>query len=137
MAGIQKIQEQIIEEMSGFSDWMDTYEFLVRLGKKTPSMPEEMKSETNAISGCQSQVWIHAELKNGGLHIAAESDSVITTGIVSLVLRVLAGQPPADIVEEDLYFLDKTGISSALSPIRKAGLEAIIKEIRSRAARLC
>ena len=128
---INKIQDEIIEEFSNLDDWLDKYEHLIGLGKSLNPSDEKLKLEENLLNGCQSNVWIKAENQNDIIHYTADSDSLITKGIISLILRVLNEQNVQDIVDTDLYFLDKIGLKSNLSPTRANGLVTIIKKIKN------
>ena len=130
---INTIQDEIIEEFSQLNDWFDKYEYLINLGKFLEPLDEKLKSEENSISGCQSQVWIKAETRGERIHYLADSDSLITRGMISLLLRVLNNQFPEDIVNSDLYFIDKIDLNSNLSPARVNGLMSIVKQIKSSA----
>jgi len=130
---INKIQDKIIEEFSKLNDWFDKYEYLIDLGKSLEPADEKLKSEENSISGCQSQVWIKAEMRDERIHYLADSDSLIIKGMISLLLRVLNNQYPEDIINSDLYFIDKIGLNSNLSPARVNGLMSIVKQIKSSA----
>ena len=130
---INKIQDEIIEEFSKLNDWFDKYEYLIKLGKSLESLDENLKSDENSIIGCQSQVWLIAEMSDEKIHYLADSDSLITKGIISLLFRVLNDQYPEDIVNADLYFIDKIGLNSNLSPSRVNGLMSILKQIKSSA----
>jgi len=130
---INKSQDEIIEEFSKLNDWFDKYEYLINLGKSLEPLDEKLKSEENSISGCQSQVWIKAEMRDERIHYLADSDSLITKGMISLLLRVLNNQYPENIINSDLYFIDKIGLNSNLSPARVNGLMSIVKQIRSSA----
>ena len=130
---INKIQDEIIEEFSTLNDWFDKYEYLINRGKSLEPADEKLKSEENSISGCQSQVWIKAEMRDERIHYLADSDSLIIKGMISLLLRVLNNQFPEDIVNSDLYFIDKIGLNSNLSPARVNGLMSIVKQIKSSA----
>ena len=130
---INKSQDEIIEEFSKLNDWFDKYEYLIGLGKSLEPLDEKLKSEENSISGCQSQVWIKAEMRDERIHYLADSDSLITKGMISLLLRVLNNQYPENIINSDLYFIDKIGLNSNLSPARVNGLMSIVKQIRSSA----
>jgi cysteine desulfuration protein SufE len=127
---IDKIQYKIIDEFSRFSDWFDMYEHLVYLGKNLEISDTELKNDKNLISGCQSQVWIKAETIGSKLHFVADSDSLITKGILSLILRVLNNQSKNDILDTNLFFIEKIGLGSNLSPSRVNGLNSIINQIR-------
>ena len=130
---INNIQDEIIEEFSNLNDWFDKYEYMIKLGKSLESSDENLKSDDNSISGCQSQVWLKAEMNNDKIHFLADSDSLITKGIISLLLRVFNDQYPKDIVNAELYFIDKIGLNSNLSPSRVNGLMSILKQIKSSA----
>ena len=130
---INKSQDEIIEEFSKLNDWFDKYEYLINLGKSLEPLDEKLKSEENSISGCQSQVWIKAEMRDERIHYLADSDSLITKGMISLLLRVLNNQYPENIINSDLYFIDKIGLNSNLSPARVNGLMSIVKQIKSSA----
>ncbi len=127
---IQEIQDEIIADFAFFGDWMDKYEYIIQLGKELPMIDEQYKKEENLIKGCQSRVWMHAVIRDGKLFFTADSDAVITKGLVSLVIKVLSGQTPKDIVDANLYFVDAIGLSSHLSPTRSNGLLSMIKQIK-------
>jgi cysteine desulfuration protein SufE len=127
---IQETQQEIIADFELFGDWMDKYEYIIQLGKELPMIEEQYKKDENLIKGCQSRVWLHAEIRDGKLFFTADSDAVITKGLVSLVIKVLSGQTPKDIVASDLYFVDAIGLSSHLSPTRSNGLLSMIKQIK-------
>jgi len=127
---IQETQQEIIADFELFGDWMDKYEYIIQLGKELPMIEEQYKKDENLIKGCQSRVWLHAEIRDGKLFFTADSDAVITKGLVSLVIKVLSGQTPKDIVKSDLYFVDAIGLSSHLSPTRSNGLLSMIKQIK-------
>lgn len=127
---INEIQDQIIEEFSVFDDWMDKYAYLIELGNSLPALPAAYKKEENLIEGCQSRVWLHAEIKDGKVHFDAESDAVIVKGIVSTLIRVLSDQTPKDINDADLYFIDEIGLKEHLSPTRSNGLVAMLKQMK-------
>jgi len=124
------VQDEIVAEMSGLRDAMARYEYLVRVGRSL-TVSDDVRSEEYALAGCQSRVWIRGELRDGHLHLAADSDAMITRGIIALLLRVLDGGTPGEILEADLYFLDRTGLRTHLSPSRANGLAAMVKRIRS------
>lgn len=123
-------QDRIIDEMGRFTSWMDKYEYLVHLGRKLES-PDGIRAEDHLVPGCQSRVWVRAEMDDGRLRLFADSDALITKGIVALLLRVLDGHPPGEIADADLYFLENTGLSTHLSPSRANGLWAMVKQIRA------
>ncbi len=127
---IQEKQQQIIEEFSIFDDWLDKYAYLIELGKELPLIDEKYKTDQYLISGCQSRVWLHAEMKDGKMILTADSDAVITKGIVSLLIRVFSGHTPDEIMEADMGFLNTIGLKDHLSPTRANGLQSMIKQIR-------
>jgi cysteine desulfuration protein SufE len=127
---IKDTQDEIIADFELFTDWMDKYEYIIQLGKELPMIEEQYKTEQNLIKGCQSRVWMHAGIRDGNLFFTADSDAIITKGLVSLVIKVLSGHTPAAIVEADLYFVDAIGLSSHLSPTRSNGLLSMIKQIK-------
>lgn len=124
-------QEEVIEEFSHFTDWEDKYEYLIDLGKALPDFDPKYKTEFHLVKGCQSKVWLHAEVSDGRLYLSADSDTVITKGIIALLIRVLHGQKLADIYNADLYFIDKIGLKAHLSPTRANGLASMISHIKS------
>ena len=127
---IKEIQDEIIEDFSYFDDWMDKYEYIIDLGKKLPLIDEQYKDPTHRITGCQSQVWLHAEMKDGKVEFTADSDAVITKGIIALLVRVLNSQPAKDIADSDLYFIDQIGLKEHLSPTRSNGLLSMVKQMK-------
>jgi cysteine desulfuration protein SufE len=127
---INEIQDKIIEEFSPLDDLFEMYEYLVSLGKILEPLGKEYRVGENSISGCQSEVWLRAELKNKKIYITADSDALITKGILALLLRVVNNQSPKDILSADFYFIDRIGLSSNLSPARWNGVNAILKRIR-------
>ncbi len=133
---INEIQDQIIKEFSDFDDWLKKYEYLIELGDSLDSSDEALKTEENMIAGCQSNAWLKAEMQNGKVLFAAETDAKITRGIIALLLRVLNDQPAENIVNADLYFIDRVGLSSNLSPSRANGLASILKEIKTLAMKM-
>ncbi|MDR2359188.1 MAG: SufE family protein [Prevotellaceae bacterium] len=128
---IEEIEQQVIEEFASFHDWMDKYEHLIELGKLLPPFDEKNKVEQNLISGCQSRVWLDARFENGRVYYAADSDAIITKGIVSLLVRVLSGQTPQDILDADLSFIETIGLKENLSPTRANGLLAMTKQMKT------
>lgn len=128
---INAIQDEIIKEMSHFKDWMDKYEYLIEAGRSLKPMDKSLKNEENLISGCQSKVWLSAECQNKIVHFYADSDALITKGILSLLIRVMNNHSPEEIKNADLYFIKKTGLQAHLSPVRANGLQAIVKKMRS------
>lgn len=127
---IQEQQDEIIADFELFSDWMDKYEYIIQLGKDLPLIDPQYKTDDNLIRGCQSKVWMHAEFREGKIFFTADSDAVITKGLVSLVIRVLSGHAPREIVDAELYFIDAIGLSSHLSPTRSNGLLSMVKQIK-------
>ncbi|MDH6341822.1 cysteine desulfuration protein SufE [Parabacteroides sp. PFB2-12] len=127
---INEIQDQIIEEFSIFDDWMDKYALLIDLGNSLEPLDEKHKTENNLIEGCQSRVWLQAESVDGIVVFRGESDAVIVKGIVSLLIQVLSGHTPREILEADLYFIDRIGLKEHLSPTRSNGLVAMVKQMR-------
>ncbi|MCF0198040.1 MAG: SufE family protein [Bacteroidaceae bacterium] len=127
---INEIQDEVIEEFNDFDDWMDRYQLLIDLGSDQAPLPEHYKTEQNLIDGCQSRVWLQADLVNGLVHFQAESDALIVKGIVTLLLRVLNDQTPDDILYADLYFIEKIGLREHLSPTRSNGLVAMLKQMK-------
>lgn len=130
MMTINEIQDEIIEEFSDFEDWMDKYQLLIDLGSDQPPLEEKNKNEQNLIDGCQSRVWLQADMIDGKLHFQAESDALIVKGIVALLIRVLGDHTPQEILDTDLYFIEKIGLSEHLSPTRSNGLLAMIKQMK-------
>lgn len=128
---IQETEEGIVEEFSVFTDWMDKYEYIIELGKNVPPIAESAKNENNLIKGCQSKVWLDCSYSDGKLYFSADSDAIITKGIISLLIRVYNGQTPKDIMESDLSFIQKIGLQDNLSPTRANGLVSMIKQIRA------
>ena len=128
---INDIQDEIIEEFEGLTDWMDRYAYIIELGGQLPEIPESYKTPENLIEGCQSRVWIHAELNGDGeVVFEADSDAMIVKGIVALLLRVLSSQKPEDILDSELYFIDSIGLKEHLSPTRSNGLAAMLKQMK-------
>lgn len=127
---INEIQDQIIEEFSELDDWMDKYQLLIDLGSEQEPLPEEYKTDSNLIEGCQSRVWLQADEVDGRLVFQAESDALIVKGIVSLLVQVLSGHTAEEIVDADLYFIEEIGLKEHLSPTRSNGLVAMVKQMR-------
>jgi cysteine desulfuration protein SufE len=130
METINQLQDNVIEEFSVFDDWMDKYALLIDLGNSLPALDEKYKTESNLIEGCQSRVWLNAEYKDGKLFFTGESDAVIVKGIVSLLINVLSGHTPKEILDADLYFIEKIGLKEHLSPTRSNGLVSMLKQMR-------
>jgi cysteine desulfuration protein SufE len=127
---INDIQEEIIEEFEAFEDWMDRYNYLIELGQGLPIIDAKQKVKENLINGCQSKVWLFAEFDGEKIKFSADSDAIITKGIVSLLIRVLSNNTPSDITNTELYFIDKIGLKENLSPTRSNGLIAMIKQMK-------
>ena len=127
---IKEIQEEIIDEFSVFDDWMERYEYMIDLGKSVEIIDDAHKTDENLIKGCQSKVWIHADLNDGKIHFSADSDAILTKGIVALVLRVFSDQKPADILAADTEFINEIGLKEHLSPTRANGLVSMLKQIK-------
>lgn len=130
MKTINEIQDEVIEEFSDVEDWMDKYQMLIDLGNEQEPLDEKYKNESNLIDGCQSRVWLQADLVDGLIHFQAESDALIVKGIVSLLIRVVSDHTPDEILNSDLYFIEKIGLKEHLSPTRSNGLLAMIKQVR-------
>jgi cysteine desulfuration protein SufE len=128
---INEIQDEIIAEFSDYDDWMDKYQLLIDLGNEQEPLDEQYKNESNLIEGCQSRVWLQADLTDEGkIHFQAESDALIVKGIITLLIRVLDNQTPDDILNADLYFIEQIGLREHLSPTRSNGLLAMMKQMR-------
>ena len=127
---INEIQDEIIEEFSSFDDWMDKYQLLIDLGNEQEALDEKYKVEQNLIDGCQSRVWLQADYHDGIIDFTAESDALIVKGIVALLIRVLSGHTPQEILDADLYFIEQIGLKEHLSPTRSNGLLAMVKQLR-------
>ena len=127
---INEIQDEIIEEFSGFDDWMDKYQLLIDLGNEQAPLDDKYKTEQNLIDGCQSRVWLQADYADGVIRFTAESDALIVKGIVALLIRVLSGHTPQEILDADLYFIEEIGLKEHLSPTRSNGLLAMVKQMR-------
>ena len=130
METINEIQDQIIEEFSAFDDWMDKYSLLIEMGNELPTLDIQYKTLNNLIEGCQSRVWLQADYKDGKVYFQGDSDAVIVKGIISLLIRALSGQTADDILSADLYFIDKIGLKSHLSPTRSNGLVSMLKQMK-------
>ena len=130
MMTIDEIQNEVIEEFSDFTDWMDKYQLLIDLGNEMTPLEEKYKTESNLINGCQSRVWIQADYLDGKVFFSAESDALIVKGLIALLLRVLSGHTPQEILDADLYFIDEIGLREHLSPTRSNGLLAMVKQMR-------
>ena len=130
MMTINEIQDEIIDEFSGLDDWMDKYQLLIDLGNEQEPLDEKYMIESNLIDGCQSRVWLQADYVDGKLNFSAESDALIVKGIVALLIRVLSGHTPQEILDADLYFIEEIGLKEHLSPTRSNGLLAMVKQMR-------
>ncbi|MBQ9646672.1 MAG: SufE family protein [Prevotella sp.] len=131
MRTINEIQDEIIEEFNGMEDWMDKYQLLIDMGNDQEPLPDEYKTEQNLIDGCQSRVWLQADYTDGIINFAAESDALIVKGIVALLIDVLSGHTPQEILDADLYFIERIGLKEHLSPTRSNGLLAMVKQMRA------
>ena len=127
---INELQDEVIEEFEGFTDWMDKYQLLIDLGNEQKPLDNRYKTESNLIDGCQSRVWLQADYVDGKMILTAESDALIVKGIISLLIRVLSGHTTKEIIDADLYFIDRIGLKEHLSPTRSNGLLAMVKQIR-------
>ena len=127
---INEIQNSIIDEFDEFDDWMDKYALLIEMGNALPPLDEKYKTESNLITGCQSRVWLHAAYTEGKVYFQAESDALIVKGIVALLFKVLSAHSPREILDADLYFIDKIGLKDHLSPTRSNGLVSLLKQMR-------
>jgi len=130
VGNIEAKEQEIIEEFSLFDDWMDKYEHIIALGKELPLIDEKLKTDDLLIKGCQSRVWLHASFQKGKVYYTADSDAIITKGIISLLIRVLSGQTPDDILNNDLTFINRIGLKEHLSPTRSNGLVSMIKQMK-------
>ena len=127
---IKEIQEEIVEEFSMFDDWMERYEYIIELGKNLPLIKEEFKTENNLIKGCQSKVWLQGEQKHDKIIFTADSDAILTKGIIAILIRVFSNQSAKDILDADMSFIDEIGLKEHLSPTRANGLVSMIKNIK-------
>ena len=127
---IPEIEQQIIDEFANFDEWLDKYSYLIELGKECPAIDERDKTESNLIKGCQSRVWLSCRHEDGKLFFAADSDAVITKGIITLLIRTFNGQTPQDIIDADLGFIDVIGLKEHLFPTRSNGLTSMLKQIK-------
>lgn len=125
-----KVQEEIIEEFSVFEDWLDKYDYLIGLSETLPAIASEHRTDQYLIQGCQSRVWIDAALRDGRIYFTADSDAIITKGIIALLIRVLDGRTPREILDTELYFIDTIGLGANLSPTRANGLLSMVKQMR-------
>ncbi|MDI6032398.1 SufE family protein [Flavobacterium sp. LB2P84] len=127
---IKEIQEEIVDEFSMFDDWMERYEYIIELGKKLPLIKEEFKTENNLIKGCQSKVWLQGEQTDDKIVFTADSDAILTKGIIAILIRTFSNQKASDILEADMNFIDEIGLKEHLSPTRANGLVSMIKNIK-------
>ena len=127
---IEEIQNDIIEEFDMFDDWMERYEYMIELGKSLPLIKENYKTDNNTIKGCQSKVWLHADLESDKLVFTADSDAIITKGIIAILIRVFSNQTPKDIIDANTDFINRIGLKDHLSPTRANGLVSMIKQLK-------
>ncbi len=131
MQTIDELQNEVIDEFNDFDDWMDKYQLLIDLGNDEKSLDEKYKTDDNLIEGCQSRVWLHAEYRDGKIFFEAESDALIVKGIIALLIRVISGHTPEEILSSNLYFIDEIGLKEHLSPTRSNGLLSMVKQIKA------
>ena len=131
MKTINELQDEVVEEFSDFDDWMDKYQMLIDLGNDLDALDDKYKTEQNLIDGCQSRVWVQCDYVDGKLVFTADSDALIVKGIIALLIQVLSGHTPKEILDADLYFIDKIGLREHLSPTRSNGLLAMVKQIKA------
>ncbi|HDR90055.1 MAG TPA: SufE family protein [Bacteroidetes bacterium] len=127
---IRQVQEEIVDEFSVFDNWMDKYNYLIELSRDLPAIDAKHKTEEHLIKGCQSKVWLRAEWDNGKIHFTADSDAIITRGLIALLIRVFSNRTPEEIMEADLEFIDQIGLRENLSPTRSNGLLAMLKQMK-------
>ena len=127
---IREIQEEIIDEFNLFDDWMERYEYLIELGKSLPLIDDQYKIEENIIKGCQSKVWLYSKMNDSKINFTADSDAILTRGLVALLLRIFTNQTPKDILAADTIFIDKIGLKEHLSPTRANGLVSMLRQIK-------
>ena len=130
MSNIKEIQEEIVEEFAMFDDWMQRYEYMIELGKSLPIIEEQYKTDENIIKGCQSKVWVHADMEDGKVVFTADSDAIITKGIIAILVRAFSNQEPKAILEANTDFIDEIGLKEHLSPTRANGLVSMIKQLK-------
>lgn len=130
MSTIKEIQEEIVDEFSMYEDWMQRYEYMIELGKSLPLIDEKYKTDDNLIKGCQSKVWVHAEMNDEKIEFTADSDAIITKGIIAILIRAFSNQHPKDIIDADTGFIDEIGLKEHLSPTRANGLVSMIKQLK-------
>ncbi|MDO6760538.1 SufE family protein [Tamlana sp. 2_MG-2023] len=127
---IEEIQNEIIDEFSMFEDWEERYQYMIDLGKDLPLIDDQYKTDNNIIKGCQSKVWVHAEMEDGKLIFTADSDAIITKGIIAILVRSFSNQPPKDIIHAETDFIDQIGLKEHLSPTRANGLVSMVKQLK-------
>ena len=130
MKTINELQDEVVEEFDDFDDWMDKYQMLIDLGNELAPLDDRYKTEQNLIDGCQSRVWVQCDVVDGHLEFTAESDALIVKGIIALLIRVISGHTPQEILDADLYFIDRIGLKEHLSPTRSNGLVAMLKQMK-------
>ncbi|MFM7006748.1 MAG: SufE family protein [Flavobacteriales bacterium] len=130
---LQEKQQEIIDEFAIYDDWMDKYEYIIELGKSVPTLAPELKTQERLIEGCQSNVWLATELKDGKMYFSADSDAIITKGIIGLLIQVLNDESPATILQADLFFINRIGLAEHLSPTRANGLLSMVKRMKTEA----
>lgn len=130
MSTMKEAEEALISEFEMFDDWMDKYNYIIEIGKELPAIDPQYKTEQFLISGCQSQVWLHPDFNDGKIFFTADSDAIITKGIVNILIKVLSGHTPQEILDNDLSYIDKIGLNNHLSPTRSNGLASMIKQIK-------
>lgn len=128
---INEIQDEVVDEFADFDDWMDKYQMLIDLGNDLETLDEKYKNEQNLIDGCQSRVWLQCDYRDGALWFTADSDALIVKGIIALLLRVVSGHTPREIIDADLYFIERIGLREHLSPTRSNGLLAMVKQVKA------
>lgn len=128
---INEIQDEVVDEFADFDDWMDKYQMLIDLGNDLEALDEKYKNEQNLIDGCQSRVWLQCDYRDGALWFTADSDALIVKGIIALLLRVVSGHTPKEIIDADLYFIERIGLREHLSPTRSNGLLAMVKQVKA------
>lgn len=133
---INETQDELIDDFAFFDDWMSKYEYIIQLGKDLPLIDDQYKKDDYLIKGCQSRVWLHADHEHGKVVFTADSDAIITKGLVALMVKVLSGHSPAEIATSDLYFIDRIGLKEHLSPTRANGLLSMVKQMKLYAAAL-
>ena len=127
----EQTQQEIIDEFSSFDDWMDKYQMIIDLGNELPPLDPAYKTDDNLIDGCQSRVWLHARMENGIMHFEADSDAIITKGLIGLLIRVLSEHTPKEILDCEVHFIDEIGLTQHLSPTRSNGLLSMLKQIKT------